>query len=120
MWSYDADTGDARDGQRAAYLRASGYFTPDYRAQVTAGMHPTPLPGDLVAHHAYSRVTLAPAPGDDADPDTVQAASRTLRVTVAPIGRDGWHGTPLTVTVYVDLTRPGPLQPWRIDDTSPY
>ncbi|WP_433463973.1 hypothetical protein [Spirillospora sp. CA-128828] len=119
MWSYDART-DARTGQRSAYLRASGYLTPTYRAHVATSMPATPLPAELLAHHARSRTVLAPAPHDDAEPDTVQAASRTWRVTVTPIGRDGWCGRPVTVHVYVALIRPGPLRPWRISHTTTY
>lgn len=119
MWSYDARI-DARTGQRAAYLRASGYFTPAYRAYIVASMPASPLPAELVEHRARSRTILTPAPHDDAGPDTVQSAARTWRVTVVPLGRDGWRGRPVTVYVYVALTRPGPLRPWRIRHVTSY
>lgn len=117
MWSYDART-DARDGQRAAYLRASGYFTPEFTARVRTQMRPAPLPPEVLAHHAYSRTVVEMAEHDDAEPDTVRSAARAWKVTVTPIGRDRWRGIPVTVYVYVTLARPGPLRPWRIQDAA--
>jgi hypothetical protein len=117
MWEYDART-DAQQGQRTCYLRAAPYLTPAYLRQVQAGFAPQPMPAEFVEHQAYGRVGLVEEPTNDAGPDSATLAHRLWQVTVTPIGRDGWQGTPTTVAVFVTLQRRNHGQPWLISDAS--
>lgn len=67
------------------------------------------------AHKAYTRVavTLEHDYGQPADTPTV--ASRVYAVTVTPVGRDAWRGTPATSVVFLTVTRADARQPWRVD-----
>ncbi len=67
------------------------------------------------AHKAYTRVAVTLEHDYGQPADTATVASRVYAVTVTPVGRDAWHGTPSTTAVFVTLTRADARQPWRVD-----
>lgn len=99
--------------------RAAGLLST--RTQLTVqGAEPIGPPGATWEtwrrHRAYLKVRVARG-GEDTPPDTSVEAFRQLRLTVTPIGRDGWRGAPTTLTVYATLVRES--DGWRLDSLSP-
>ncbi|SDI76692.1 hypothetical protein [Nonomuraea jiangxiensis] len=112
MWSIDTTTD--RD-QRDAVLRAAGWLTPAYLADLRTG----PQVGTDAAWAAWAaqRAHTRPAitAGHDArPPDTATHADRQWQLTVTPIGADGRPGRPLTMTAFVALQRRQRSAPWRV------
>jgi hypothetical protein len=66
-------------------------------------------------HNAYTQVTVTLEHDYGQPADTATTASRVYAVTTTPIGRDHWHGTPTTTTVFLTLTRTDAHQPWRVN-----
>ncbi len=56
-------------------------------------------------HKAYTQVTVALEHDYGQPVDTPTGASRVYAVTVTPIGRDHWAGTPAATAVFLTLTR---------------
>ncbi|PZG22362.1 hypothetical protein [Nonomuraea aridisoli] len=112
MWSIDT-TAD-RD-QRDAVLRAAGWLSPDYLADLrTAPRVGTDAAWTTwAAHRARTRPTLT-AGRDTRPPDTATHAYRQWQLAVTPIGADGWRGRPLTMTAFVALHRDRRCAPWRV------
>lgn len=112
MWRIDT-TAD-RD-QRDAVLRAAGWLSPAYLADLRAG----PKVGTdaawttWAAHRARTKPALT-AGRDQRPPDTATHADRQWQLTVTPIGADGWRGRPLTMTAFVALGRDRRRAPWRV------
>ncbi|GAB2938565.1 hypothetical protein GCM10027203_45000 [Nonomuraea fastidiosa] len=112
MWT--VDTTVDRD-QRDAALRAAGWLSPEYLAELRDG----PQPGTdaawttWAAHRARTRPTLTEG-SDTRPPDTATHADRQWQLTVTPIGADGWRGRPLVMTAFVSLQRRGSGAPWRV------
>lgn len=103
-----ADTAvDAEENQTAVRAALGGWLTPAYAGQVRR-YPPIAAPGATwngwVAHRAYLRVTSRLG-ADDHPPDTTTTAHRQVLAVVSPIGRDGWHGAAVPVTVFVTLAR---------------
>lgn len=122
MSAIDATTDDPGTFERDARLRALPYLSGAYAARIRAAGH-RPAPMDVwrtwVAHRAYLQVRLAPAGVDGRPSDSATAAYRAWRVTVRPIGRDGWKAPPTsTVFAFVTLARPGPGAPWQVTECS--
>lgn len=113
MWTVDT-TSDT--SQYQAELRAAPFCTPTYTDQLRRNP-PRSGPGadwnTWAAHRAYTTAALQPA-YDDQPPDTPTQALRQWGVITHPVGRDGWHGRPVSATAFVTLTRGGPGQPWRV------
>jgi len=112
MWRIDTTTD--RD-QRDAVLRAAGWLSPAYLADLRAGSQ---VGTDAAwtgwaAHRARTEPSLI-AGRDQRQPDTATHADRQWRLTVTPIGADGWRGRPLTMTVFVALQRDRRSAPWRV------
>ncbi|MFG1913068.1 hypothetical protein [Kribbella sp. NPDC048928] len=99
-----------------AQRRATPWLTPAYAAQLTGG--PAAAPGaewnTWAQHRAYTTSTAVDATEDGAPPDTTTRADRSIAVTVTPIGRDRWHGTPQQYVLFITLTRDGAAAPWRV------
>ncbi len=103
-------TVDADANQTAVRAAAAGWLTPAYAAQVRQ-FAPVAAPGAVwnrwTAHRVYVRVT-ARLGGDDHPPGTAVTAYRQVTAVLRPVGRDGWHGAAVPVTVFVTVThRPG-------------
>jgi hypothetical protein len=102
--------------QYQAELRSAPFLTAAYLATIKSTA-PVTAPGyqwdQWAAHRAYTTVSLA-AGGDDAPADTATAAYTQWEVTVTPHGTGGWTGAPLSVTVFVVLSREGTGQPWLV------
>jgi hypothetical protein len=116
MWRIDTTTD--RD-QRDAVLRAAGWLSPAYLADLRAGSQ---VGTDAAwtgwaAHRARTEPSLI-AGRDQRQPDTATHADRQWRLTVTPIGADGWRGRPLTMTVFVALQRDRRSAPWRVVDVT--
>jgi hypothetical protein len=113
QWTMDTVT-DSSPYQ--AELRSAPFLTPAYLAVIKAGA-PVTGPGyqwqEWAAHRAYTTVSLL-AEDDGGPTDTVTDAYEQWGVTVTPHGTDGWTGAPEEFTVFVDLTRSGPAQPWLV------
>ncbi|MCA2180947.1 hypothetical protein LDL08_32680 [Nonomuraea glycinis] len=112
MWRIDTTTDS---DQRDAVLRAAGWLSPAYLADLRAGSQ---VGTDAAwtgwaAHHARTEPSLI-AGRDQRQPDTATHADRQWRLTVTPIGADGWRGRPLTMTVFVALQRDRRSAPWRV------
>ncbi|MET8865634.1 hypothetical protein ABZW11_22075 [Nonomuraea sp. NPDC004580] len=112
MWSVDTTTDH---DQRDAALRAAGWLSPEYLAELRDG----PQVGTdaawatWAAHRARTRASLTEG-RDTRPPDTATQADRQWQLTVTPIGADGWRGKPLTMTAFVALERPRRSAPWRV------
>ncbi|MFI7615677.1 hypothetical protein ACIBP6_31085 [Nonomuraea terrae] len=112
MWSIDTTTD--RD-QRDAVLRAAGWLSPAYLADLRTG----PRVGTdaawttWAAHRAHTRPALT-AGRDTRPPDTATHAYRQWQLAVTPIGADGWRGRPLTMTAFVVLQRRERSAPWSV------
>lgn len=104
MWTMDTaiDT-----SQYQAELRAAGYLTSGYLAQLRAA-RPVADPGEQwdtwAKHKAYTRVQLLAERGD-VPPDTATTAYRQWGITATVTGRDHWQGPKSTATVFVVLTQ---------------
>ena len=112
MWTIDTTVD--RD-QRDAALRAAGWLSPEYLAELRDG----PQPGTdadwttWAAHRARTRPALTVG-SDTRPPDSATHADRQWQLTVTPIGADGWRGRPLVMTAFVSLQRRGSGAPWRV------
>ncbi|MFB9475763.1 hypothetical protein ACFFR3_40265 [Nonomuraea salmonea] len=112
MWSVDTTTDH---DQRDAALRAAGWLSPEYLAELRDG----PQVGTdaawatWAAHRARTRASLTEG-RDTRPPDTATQADRQWQLTVTPIGADGWRGEPLAMTAFVALERPKRSAPWRV------
>lgn len=104
--SFDT-TLDASPRDTAARAAHTGLLTPGFAAAVEA-FRRYGSPGaqwiDWAAHRAYVRAE-ARLGGDDHPPDRPTSAHRQVVVTLTPLGRDGWTGTPITKVVAVTLAR---------------
>lgn len=112
MWRIDTTTD--RD-HRDAVLRAAGWLSPAYLADLRAGSQ---VGTDAAwtgwaAHRARTEPSLV-AGRDQRQPDTATHADRQWRLTVTPVGADGWRGRPLAMTVFVALRRDRRGAPWRV------
>jgi hypothetical protein len=67
-----------------------------------------------VKHRAYTTSTAVDSTEDGARPDSATRASRTIAVTVTPVGRDRWRGTPQQYALFITLTRTGAKAPWKV------
>lgn len=99
-----------------AQRRATPWMTPAYAAQLAGG--PVSAPGaewnSWVKHRAYTTSTAVDATEDGAPPDTPTRADRTIAVTVTPLGRDRWRGTPQQHALFITLTRAAAAAPWQV------
>lgn len=99
-----------------AQLRAKPWLTPALAAQLAGG--PVAAPGaewnTWVQHRAYTTATAVDATEDGAPPDTATRADRTIAVTVTPVGRDRWRGTPQQYALFITLTRSSAKAPWLV------
>ncbi|MGK5557668.1 hypothetical protein ACSNOI_39275 [Actinomadura kijaniata] len=112
MWTVDA-TSDT--SQADAYRRASPYLTTSYYADLTAQPVTTPIPQQWRDHRAYTRVELtADRPEGDLPTSGPYSTYRAWKLTVRPIGRDGWRGAALRLSAFVRLERPAKPFPWRV------
>lgn len=113
MWTIDTATDTS---QQQAEIRAAPFLTPSYAAALRAS-RPAAAPGaqwlQWVSHRARTSVRLRPE-HDDQPAGTASVAYRQWGLTVAPVGRDGWRGNPVQVTVFVTMTRTGPGWPWHV------
>ncbi|MEO3830316.1 hypothetical protein [Actinomadura sp. B10D3] len=112
MWTVDAVTDT---GQLDAYLRAQPFLTSAY----AAGLRSQPLgavPASWRDHRAYAKVQLTRQPTEGGvGPDSAVLAHRQWRITVTPIGRDGWRDSPAHATAFVTLIRQGDRSPWKVN-----
>ncbi|GAB2717991.1 hypothetical protein [Kitasatospora kifunensis] len=115
IWTMDTDIDVS---QHNAEVRATPFYSARHAAEV-ANAAPQAAPGADWAqwsqHRAYTTVALRPANEDGRPSDTPTEATYRWSLTLNPIGRDGWHGTPQTMAVLTVLTRDDPSQPWRLD-----
>lgn len=100
MWTVDAASDRS---QLDAYLRARPYMTSAWYAALAT--EPVgAIPSHWRDHRAYAQVRLhAQAPEDGAGADTATTAHRQWKVTVTPIGRDGWTGRAAHAIAFVTL-----------------
>ncbi len=119
--AYNADT-DTDTSPLDAQRRALPWFGGGYAAAISAADPPTG-PGATwttwAAHHAHLLVQIA-ASADDHPADTPTTADRQYLLTQTPTA-PGWTGPPVTVAVYVGLTRTpdGRWQITELDQHSP-
>jgi hypothetical protein len=117
QWTMDTVTDSS---QYQAELRSAPFLTPGYLAELRANP-PVAAPGyqwdQWAAHRAYTTVSLI-AEHDDPPPDTLTTAYRQWGITVTPHGTGGWTGAALEATVFVQLTRLRPGQPWLVSAIS--
>ncbi|MGH3302160.1 MAG: hypothetical protein ACRDOK_10845 [Streptosporangiaceae bacterium] len=115
QWTVDTVTDSS---QYQAELRSAPFLAPAYLAQLRANP-PVAAPGYQwnlwAAHRAYTTVS-AVAEHDDQPADTPTTADRQWGITITPHGAGGWTAAPLTATVFVQLSRSGPGQPWLVSD----
>jgi hypothetical protein len=115
-----ADTSvDPRPQHTAVRAAQAGWLTPAYaREQLHASLVAAPGAEWNVwtRHRAYLLVSSRLS-GDDHPADTATVAARVVLLTEQPIGRDGWHGDPVTSVVAVVLMKVNHV--WRIDSDQP-
>jgi hypothetical protein len=99
-----------------AQRRAKPWLSAALAAQLEGG--PVAAPGaewnTWVQHRAYTTSTALDATEDGAPADTTTRADRTIAVTVQPIGRDRWRGTPQQYALFITLNRPGAKSSWQV------
>ncbi|TCC33892.1 hypothetical protein E0H75_42300 [Kribbella capetownensis] len=99
-----------------AQRRAKPWLAPALAAQLDGG--PAAPAGaewaTWVQHRAYTTSTAVDATEDGAPADTATRADRTIAVTMQPVGRDRWRGTPQRYALYITLTRASAKAPWQI------
>lgn len=107
---YSADT--TRDlGPGDAYTRAGAYMTGDLYAQA-GGADADGRWETWVAHRAALRLQISGWSDDEQPPDSSVSAYRAERLTVTPVGRDGWTGWADTFLLYCTLARQD--DGWRV------
>ncbi len=99
-----------------AQRRSAEFATPTYAAALR-----TPLAqgggarfNELAAHHGYTTVALAENHDDGRPPDTSTTAVRSWTETSTGHGTDGWTGPMGSAVLFVTLTRPAAVGPWRV------
>ncbi|MFJ8166500.1 hypothetical protein ACIRBY_37050 [Streptomyces sp. NPDC096136] len=117
LHTYDTTLDTSRNdaGRRTA---AAGWCTEAYASQLNeAASHAVPgaVWAEWAQHKAYTKVTLQQTEDAGRPLDSLTTAYRQWTVTVTPTGRDGWSGPPEVRTVYAELTRATPAQPWRLN-----
>lgn len=119
-YTYDTalDTSRNDAGRRMA---DAGWCTGTY-AQALREAASRSAPGaswtEWARHRAYTTVSMVPSNEAGKPADTPTSAYRTYAVTLTPIGRDGWRGTPEFHVAYVELSRTAPNQDWRINEVA--
>jgi len=69
---------------------------------------------ELAAHHGYTTVALVVNHDDGRPPDTATSAVRSWTETSTGHGTDGWSGPMGSAVLFVTLTRPAAVGPWRV------
>jgi len=104
-------------GPQAAYRRAAAYLTGELAAAVAAAPEGRdPQWATWRAHHAATNpaVTELTADGDARPADTSNESYRDAKVTVTPVGSDGWHGPTSEHLVLCTLRRDDRGR-WRVE-----
>ncbi|MFH8350466.1 hypothetical protein [Streptomyces sp. NPDC018045] len=120
MWTSDTALDTSPQDAIARAARA-GWCTPAYAAQLTSHT-PRAAPGaqwaEWARHRAHTTVKAAATAEAGRPADTPTTAYRQYTLTITPHGRDNWSGTPVTVTVFAELTRTAAGQPWQLAATT--
>ncbi|MGW2725098.1 hypothetical protein [Streptomyces sp. NPDC001492] len=117
LTTYDTTIDTSRDdaGRRTA---AAGWCTATYAAQLRAAVSRSQPGADWqtwTTHKAFTVPRLTEAEDAGGPDDTDTAAYRRWTITLTPTGRDGWKGSPQTLTAYAELTRSTASAPWRLN-----
>ncbi|WP_159007323.1 hypothetical protein [Streptomyces sp. NRRL S-813] len=116
LWTFDTaiDRGPHDAEARAA---KAGWLTDAYADQLRS-RRPQLAPGaqwrEWAGHRAYTTVVLEKTEDASKPADTGTEAWRQWAVTATATGRDHWVGEPVTITLFVQLTRTAANKAWRI------